>query len=838
MRLRISIALVALLAAIAALMVSAGSAAAGNEQYGPPDPQTTNIPYVAWAGETVKVVKCLSFIDSESATAAKSEGLPLTGTVLLEDWSGDVNQQPSQTLNGVTGFISSDYGLCFSFEVASQKAGLAVYKLSINNAWYPLLNGGDSLDQHQFLVIWMQDQAPTISEVAGANLGDPTGNGVFNPIPGAGPNGGNGFLPGLVKIEVKGTFPFGNNFAGYNHPVVTLPDDWAWLAQHLAVDSSINGSNSPGSASMRWDIHDDDATTEGHFKGGLCVDDLTATTVDAVDNCLGLVPNTSGDPDLGPFSNIYDGSSDYAYGPFDPVRPADTLLSDGKLDAGDAPMPALRVDVDLSSDSTVGTLSKADKTAIYNRNPSTDPTGAKAHDLYAPFYKALIPATLPGEGTLGQCYTGSDTERDDYCPPVTSGVAGHASNNFTSFLGFTDPSDIFTTEQVAGIYDYWDTFTTSYSHGYNDCYYADNPEGRQPTQPNADPEGIPLPTGATGVAVYTDEHGEAYVQYNPFRNIWGVGGIVLTPDSNGRCDIYGPAPVGHSTITATSVYPDQPVLWDGANKTSNALTKTVNFASSKVLNCVPKSSNEAFCVETILDLEGNPVSGAKVEFNAQSFTGSAPIIGADAAKVTPYDTTGQTGSGQATGGPIDVWTGANGQAGIFVRSTNGSCIDVESENVYTRNNGDGIFRSADFNPTSGKACGTTTPPPGNTGGGGGNTGGGGGTTGGGTPAAPVTVAAPVAVATPAPTAQTAPAAKTVTMTLATARVVKVGTGRYLVVRVNGPAKTAKLKITLVSKVHGKVTNRVVTRFVATNHQVRVGNLKLAPSIRSVRVAIA
>ena len=161
---------------------------------------------------------------------------------------------------------------------------------------------------------------------------------------------------------------------------------------------------------------------------------------------------------------------------------------------------------------------------------------------------------------------------------------------------------------MAGIYDYWDTFTTSYSHGYNDCYDASG-------------AAIPLPHGATGVAVYTDEHGEAFVQYNPYP------GIVLTPDSNGRCDIYGPAPVGQSTITATSVYPDQPVLWDGGNKTSNALTKTVNYASSKVLNCVPKSKNEAFCVETILDPQGNPVEGARVQFSAQAFQGSAPVIG-------------------------------------------------------------------------------------------------------------------------------------------------------------------------------------------------------------------
>ena len=61
---------------------------------------------------------------------------------------------------------------------------------------------------------------------------------------------------------------------------------------------------------------------------------------------------------------------------------------------------------------------------------------------------------------------------------------------------------MYTTEQEPGIYDYWDTFTTSYSRGYNDCKdVLGHP--------------IPLPTGKTGVAVYTDEHGEAYVKYIP-----------------------------------------------------------------------------------------------------------------------------------------------------------------------------------------------------------------------------------------------------------------------------------------------------------------------------------
>jgi hypothetical protein len=277
------------------------------------------------------------------------------------------------------------------------------------------------------------------------------------------------------------------------------------------------------------------------------------------------------------------------------------------------------------------------------------------------------------------------------------------------------------------------------------------------------------------------------------------------------------------------VYPDQPVLWDGSNKTSNALAKTVNYASSKILNCIPKSTNEAFCVETILDPQGNPVVGAHVEFSAQANQGSVPVIGRDAAKLGSYDTRDVSAGGPAPQMGADT--------SIFVRSTTNACIDVSSENTGTRNGGEGIFRSTDFNPTSGAACGGTTPPP--TGGSGSGSGSGsGGNAGSGTPTAPVVTAAPVAVSTPVPTARTAPSAAAKTMTLATARVVKINSNRYLVVRVNGPAKTVKLKITLISKSHGKVTSRVVTRFVATNHQVRVGNLKLAPSIRSVRVAIA
>jgi hypothetical protein len=652
--------------------------------------------------------------------------------------------------------------------------------MSVRDDFLGLFPGADPWLKHQFLVIFLQSQAPTIVEVP--TPGDPAGDGVFNPIPGA--DGLNHFLPGLVKINVKGTFPLGNDFAGLGRPTVTLPDDWAWLADHFAVDDSLTGSNFPGAAADRWDIHDDQSTAENHTDTSFCVDKLHAL-IDAVDNCLG------GDQD-GQFSRLIGGTHD-TIGPFDPLFPDETLLSDGKVDAGDAPMPALRVDVSLGAGS-VGSLTKADKADIYIRDASV--SAESPHNLYAPFYSAFIPEV--------SVYS-----------PYGSGVAGAFANNFTGFLG-------------NGYYDYWDAFTVHYRSGYNAC---------KDVLGNL----VPTPTGDDSDAVYTDEHGEAYIQYNPNT------GLNLTPDSNGRCDFYHPGLLGTATIQARSIYPDQPVLWDGGNKLSNTLTKTVNHLANKTLVCVPKGPNEAFCVETVVDLEGNPIAGASVDFTAQAGQGSAPKIQPDSALVGALDTRGQTIL-NATADNVRVQTNALGMAGISVVSSTNACINVDAENVGTRNGGAGIFRFTNFNPTSGTACSQ------------GGTGGTGGTTTTGTTTTttgttPTTTssthtsggtsvtAAPVAISAPVPTAQAAAPAvapakvvKVAKASLLTAKVVKAKTGRYLQVKIKSSAKSAKLRITLIGQ-HGKVS-RVVLRTVKTNKAVRVPNLKLAPSIRSVRVALA
>jgi hypothetical protein len=112
---------------------------------------------------------------------------------------------------------------------------------------------------------------------------------------------------------------------------------------------------------------------------------------------------------------------------------------------------------------------------------------------------------------------------------------------------------------------------------------------------------------------------------------------------------------------------------------------------------------------------------------------------------------------------------------------------------------------------------------------------------GGTP--PAGTAAPVAAkatssSTASATAVSAPTAANAAKRASVAKVqiVSQKSGRYVVVRVSGAAKTARIKVTLLGK-NSKVM-KVAFRTVQTNRAAKVTNLKLGPSVRSVRVAIA
>jgi hypothetical protein len=797
-------------------LAGTASAGSGTRTWDAQDPQTANIPYLAWAGNQVRIAKCFDARQAEGdIEALQTQPTLRRGKFVVEDWSGyeltgggsdgSVNTRQRtpepQFLNSIDGdvagfLVRSEMGvrLCFAVHVSSLKPGLAVIKLAVRDDLLGLLPGLDVLAKHQFNVIWMRSQAPTIREVANADfpdidVGDPLGNGIFNLGEPFGTN------HGLVQIDVNGTVPMGNDFAGqWAGDSVTLPNQWADLANAYAFDDDAQAGGIPGSGAMRWDIHDDKTPASNHAGANACTP--RAGTVDAVDNCLG-------GPQDGQFSFLYGysqpgfgggGGPNAAVGPFDQIRPLNSLLSDGALNQDDAPMPPIRVDVRLAAGSA-GALAEADKDNIYVRDQSMPDSAA--HNLYAPFYEALIPAALPGDE--GQ----------------TSGVAGSFANNFPGFQ--TD------------YYDYWE-FLNSWTE--------DPLRGQLRCRDSA---GNPLysPTGPDHVAVYTDEHGEAIVAFDPDA---GFNFATL----NGACDLDLAANRSFAArITATAIYPDQPVIWDRANKTSTELPKTVNIAASKTLSCVPKGPMSMFCVETIRDIYGRLQSGVNVRFTRSPRGDIFP----DTTAFGGFDTSDQTVISSSADDVI-VRTGPHGQAGVLIRETRNICIDVTAENLGSRQPAGGgfnpgVFRQAYINAWAGTvltACGDGTgaggtvvppvvvppavvPPTTTT------------VTISATPAAAASVVSLAGNPTPAalPPAAKAKAAKAAKATLASAQLLRVNGNRYLVVKLKSTLNSANVKITLMGK-NGKV-QRVVIRKISTNRAVTVPNLKIGKLTTSVRISV-
>ncbi len=568
------------------------------------DTQATNVPYLAWRGEQVKLVKCSPALADESVRVE----------FFVEEWSG------SGIVPKIEDVTVDHTGECASADVVSLDPGLARVKLVATDP------SGKPILKHQFLVVWMSLGDPAIDEVGSSDptgdrsLGDPSGDGVFDA----------GDTNGRIQVLVKGSFPLGDS-------TYTLPDDWATLAGLLAQDSNIDPSDNAG----KWDIHDDLVKTEKHPLYSACTTQRANVSIDAVDNCNG---GASGD--AGPFSRWF-GDLIPAVGPYDPLFPGSTLLSDGKLDAGDAPMPAARVDVTIAKNSGgatdisgVGSLERTDKTQVYSRNGVGN---SAAHNLYAPFYGEYIPSTSR--------------------PGVSSGIDGPAAgNNFTGFL-------------VNGPYDYWSiagTLRTAVPSPTTCLRRSDQ-----------DPAYRQTPSGAQSVAVYTDEHGEAQVDYNPgggdgsgfyFDNLPGA-----IHNDNGGCDLEDVDVLGTSSITATARYPYQPV--SDPDKVSAPLTKTVKNLFTKFLSYYPKGPGTANSTARIVvahaqDIDGSPFAGERVCFFVDDeadghfgFTGTTGLPG-------HRFTVGGTDGG--TYGSADVCriTDHNGNAAIEVINSDPQLINV------------------------------------------------------------------------------------------------------------------------------------------------------------------
>ena len=252
MRRKAGIFAVAVFAATALLAALAGTAAAGGiaSSYFT-DPQNTNVPYLAWDGEQIRLVKCF--------TAAE---LPVVGVgrFVIEDWSGNPFFKPQFENSGVNGTDGTAVefagagdqagNFCYATDIVSLKPGLAVVKLVVENRATP--NQGVPLAKHQFLAVWMDlgdmNTFELNTPIAGDFSSTGTATNLFDPLVST--------ANGYVDVRIKGTFPLGNNFAGMApSDTVTLPDDWVWLAEHFAVEQASTSAR-PGQAAYRWDIHD------------------------------------------------------------------------------------------------------------------------------------------------------------------------------------------------------------------------------------------------------------------------------------------------------------------------------------------------------------------------------------------------------------------------------------------------------------------------------------------------------------------------------------------------------------------------------------------------------
>ena len=598
-------------AVLALASLTAGAAAAPNPE-SPYGAQGTNVPYVAWVGEHVRLVACEpSFTEDAKLLAIKHGvdpksilGLFFNDNFEVEDWSGYQFQPP--TADGSAGsqigqpfdpgpssfFESSEGKDCIATDYKSLNPGLTRIRAVVKND-----ETGEIVFSHQFLVIWLTVNKPVLHE-AGTTasgtetfqdqlngtgqynlsnfLGDKEGNGQFVPSPFSGEESDKG----LVQIKVTGSFPVIKEAPLHNileNETYTLPGDWATLAETLA--SSSEETEPPGTTPGLWDIHGTPILGDGY--------NLASSSA--------LFASFSSSALSGGFTS----GETATVGPYDPQSADATLVSDGTLNADDAPMPAMRIDVSLAPHTGgltgVGAISGASKAQIYSHDFTGNP-GAEGN-LYAPYYGAYIPATDRGL-------------------PQSSGVTGPSpGGDFPGFLN-THPDP----------YTFWTSVLNTNYRGGSHSTGCLRREGAEPSEYET-----PSNTPQTET-FYTDERGEAYVTYTPgdgfylenlpeFEGAEGEseeGKIVKNED--GGCDLknlYGKE-IGNSVISARAVYPYEPVDYP-AQASENTLTKTITSAWEKEWFEFSKGpGKEESTVKIIVakaqDIDGKPFANETVCF--------------------------------------------------------------------------------------------------------------------------------------------------------------------------------------------------------------------------------
>jgi hypothetical protein len=816
---RLKLGLLALVAMIGATMVITTVAQARSI----PDPMLSNVPYLAWRGEAVRMVKCVA----PSSLPAGYTPSSLDAGFTLVDWSGDPHLATPQTVTAAPGFNSAifdvrgfDGAYCWGMSFISQKAGLAVIKMTVRDG-----TAGPVLLVHDFYVGWMNLNSIVLCNNSSPGLCTGPTTDVITDVAGDP-------VPNILEANLTGNFPLLQDFneLGIGHditlpdgstaPGLVMPDDWATLAASIAT---VRGPL--GDPVSFWDTHDDTLATEGHAQESpaLVCTPRVLTGIDAVDQCEDTGSLALAD-EAGNFSSIWStligpASDGAPYGPFDPTRPGGTYLSDGKLDPGDAPMPAARIDFTIAANSGgptdisgVGTFTKVDKGLCPGQSALNDAGGEPAapfgctntlyvrpgattpHHLYAPFYRAYLPATLaPAD-------------------PFSSGIDGGFANNFNGFLNLTgnalaDPS---------GLYDYWDiaeVLRTSTAAATN-CLFRTIP---------VDGTSIPIflqtpGDGPSSIATYSDEHGEARTGFLPGTGFFFDNFGIL--NANLGCDLAGISPLGTASITATARYPYEPVT--AQPLVSNAVAKSVASLFVKLIQCYPKGPSAfdqqtAICVAHAQGITGAAIVGERVCFFSDS-NAEGMFLPALASITIPNQTTWPAIGifpAPPLNGPNNVcaFTDVNGNTAVEVLNSNATTVNITAFFVD-----EGLMRSVHVTfPITAPTAAVTGPlaaqRPGST-------------------VTPTTTPVTVTGTTSPTTVDSSHVDRTVKVNykITMARL----SGKTLKVRLTGPKGNGRIAISYLSKTTKKLGT--IIRTVPANRTVKL-RLQIPKNVRTMHLSV-
>ena len=325
--------------------------------------------------------------------------------------------------------------------------------------------------------------------------------------------------------------------------------------------------------------------------------------------------------------------------------------------------------------------------------------------------------------------------------------------------------------------------------------------------------------------MFTDEHGEAQVEYEPYAGGFYYDNVGAIINDNGGCDLQDVDVLGTSAITATAKYPGQPV--DFPNTVSATLTKTVGNEFDKSLSYYPKGAGTANANARILvahgqDVDGTPFAGERVCFYVDDEADSYRLFSGTTGPATARFAVDTDQAATPSGLDPDVrcaFLDENGNAALEVFNSDPQSINVIAEYVD-----EGLLRDRDLEFGT-PGSGDPTPPP--------NT--------GGEPSTPPADNPGTSTPTKQQVVKTAGPALVPAVTTARpasiskARIKKTKKGRFLMVRIASDRDEETIKVRLVSKKSGKVYKKV-SKTIATNRTVKV--MRLPGKARTARVALA